>query len=178
MNLFFSKKPILKELNLGIKMDCGAPCPVILSDEHTVILIFYLDSCEPTWDGTSVHIRDNYEDVGVACVQFKHFKQVKYGWPNDEAMHGHKYHKLGLLPYRIYEVENSDWHAELERGNSVHPYHDKARFLEGKHYIFCFHDSCFEIICKEISVEIHKASSSNVIAKQKAIELFETSLMT
>jgi hypothetical protein len=87
-------------------------------------------------------------------------------------MVGHKYHKLGLLPYQFYEVENSDWFAELEKGNSVHPYHDKAQFMDGKHYIFYFHDSCFEIICREISVEIHNTGSLNDIAKQKAIELF------
>jgi hypothetical protein len=64
-----------------IKMDIGAPCSVILSDEHKVILIFYLDSSKTTWDGTSVHVRDNNEDFGVASIQFKHYKQVKYGWP-------------------------------------------------------------------------------------------------
>ena len=88
-------------------------------------------------------------------------------------MAGHKYYKLGLLPYRIYEVENSDWLAELEKGNSIHPYHNKVRFMDGKHYIFCFHDSCFEIICKEISVKIHKTASLNNVAKQKAIELYK-----
>lgn len=173
MSLFFKQKPVLKELDLGLQMDIGAPCPVILSDEHKVILLFYLHSSDPKWDGISVHVRDSNDDMGIACIQFNHYKQVKYGWPNDEVMAGHKYYKLGLLPYRMYEVENSDWFAELERGNSIHPYHDKARFMDGKHYIFYFHDSCFEIICKEISVEIHNTGSLNNIAKQKAIELYK-----
>ncbi|WP_371381617.1 hypothetical protein [Sporomusa aerivorans] len=173
MDLFSRSKPILKELDLGIQMDSGAPSPVILSNEHIVMLIFYLNHFEPNWNGTTIHVRDNNDDVGVACVQFRHYKQVKYGWPNDEAYAGHKYKKLGLLPYRIYEVENSDWYAELEKGNSVHPYHNKERFMQGKHYIFFFHDSCFEVICKEIIVETHKAASLNTIAKHKAMELFK-----
>lgn len=173
MALFFNQRPVLKELDFGFQMDVGAPCPVVLLDEHKVILLFYLHNPEPNWDGTTIHIRDSDNDVGVACIEFTQYKQVRHGWPNDEAIAGHRYYKLGLRPYRIYEVENSDWFAELERGNSVHPYHDKARFMDGKHYIFFFHDSCFEIICREISVEIHRAASLNDIAKQKANELYE-----
>ncbi|MBP2654648.1 MAG: hypothetical protein H6Q73_2217 [Firmicutes bacterium] len=172
MELFPNRNQILKELDLGIKIDSGAPCPVILSDEHKVILIFNLYSPVPTWDGTSVYVRDNNDDRGVACVQFSHYTQVKYGWPNDEVIAGHRYHRLGLLPYRIYEVENSDWLAELEKGNSVHQYHDKTRFMDGKHYIFYFHDSCLEIISREISIEVHNTDSLNDIARQKAIELY------
>lgn len=168
-----NQKQSLKEFNLNIQMDSGAPCPIVLSDERTVLLIFYLNHFDPKWDGTYTDVRDNNEDMGVACVQFKYYKQVKYGWPNDEAIAGHKYYKIGLLPYRIYEVENSDWLVELERGNSVHPYHNKKIFMDNKHYIFYFHDSCFEIICKEISVEIYKTDSLNNIAKQKAIELYK-----
>ena len=168
-----SKRPILKEIDLNIQMDVGAPCPVVLSDERTVILIFYLRHNDPDWDGTYVHVRDNDEDVGAACVQFKHYEQVKYGWPNDEAMRGHRYYEMGLMPYGIYEVKNSDWLAELEKGNSVHPYHNKESFMDNKHYIFFFHDSCFEIICKELSVEVYKTDSLNSVAKQKALELYK-----
>lgn len=45
---------------------------------------------------------------------------------------------------------NSDWIQEMERRNSVHPRHDKARFLEGLiHYIITFHDSTFECLSRE-----------------------------
>ena len=75
MNLFFKQKTTLKELDLGLQMDSGAPCPVVLSDEHKVILLFYLYSSNPDWDGTTIHVRDSDNDVGVACVEFKQYKQ-------------------------------------------------------------------------------------------------------
>lgn len=171
--MFFSKKSVvLEKLNLGIEMDCGAPCPVVLSDERTVFIIFNLAQHNPDWDGSTVHIRDNDNDSGVACIQFKHYKQFKFGMPNDEACYGHKYYKYGLKPYEFYEVKNSDWYAELEKINSVHPYHNKERFLSGKHYLFFFHDSSFEIICEEISVDVFASDNLNAIAKQKAAELY------
>jgi hypothetical protein len=49
--------------------------------------------------------------------------------------------------------------------NSVHPYHNKDNFLEGKrHFILAFHDSTFECIANSYAIEktegsIHEALS-------------------
>jgi len=41
----------------------------------------------------------------------------------------------------------------LVKMNSVHPYHKDDQFSKYKHFIFFFHDSCFEIVAEAYSIE-------------------------
>jgi len=136
----------LQEINESFRIDVGAPVPVVLSSEYKTYLIFYTQSVDPNWDGTTVHHRDK-ADSGVITIEFERVGQYKFGSPNDEAIDGHPYYSLGLRPYSIFEVEDSDWIEQLRRMNSVHPYHRDEVFDCYHHYIFFFHDSCFEIVC-------------------------------
>jgi len=89
-----------------------------------------------------------------------------FGPPNDEAFSGHPLSSHGLKPYAIFEVQESSWIRKLEEMNSVHPYHDKEKFMENKkHYIFAFHDSTFECIAKEFKLDIHQGSVSSMVPK-------------
>ena len=136
-----------------VQSDIGAPSPKIISDEQNVYLFFYLQKRDPHWDGTSVHVRSD-ADAGIAVVKFNSFEQYKFGAPNDEAIEGHPYYAAGLKPYAIYQVENSDWIEQLERQNSVHPYHKPEHYAKLQHLIFFFHDTCFEIVCKDYTYEV------------------------
>lgn len=143
----------LKKVLDDLKSDVGAPVPKIIADEYRgVFLFFYLRDNHSDWDGSSVHIRKE-DDEDIACVHFKLCEQFKFGSPNDEAIEGHPYYKYGLKAYSIFEVENSDWIDSLEKMNAVHPYHKKENFENYKHYIFFFHDSCFEIVCKDFEIK-------------------------
>ena len=155
---------ILKEL----QSDVGAPSPKVISDEHNVYLLFYLNAKDPNWDGTYVHVRDD-NDLGIALVTFKHFDEFKFGGPNDEAISGHPYYGAGLKPYSIHKVENSDWIEQLEKQNSVHPYHKPEKYHELQHLIFFFHDTCFEIVCKDYSYEL----LSEIKMKEKMKEVVD-----
>ena len=127
----------LKKLNLGFGPDIGAPSPIVLADECNVYLLFYVSE----------------RNTGVALISFLNYASYKFGMPNDEAIEGHPYYPFGLLPYKFFEVKNSDWIIQLEQINSVHERHNKQQFKKYKHYIFFFHDSNFECVAESFTVE-------------------------
>jgi hypothetical protein len=82
-----------------------------------------------------------------------------FGPPNDEAFGGHPLASRGLSPYAVFEVQQSSWIRKHERMNSVHPSHNRERFLAGiKHFIFAFHDSTFECIAEGFEICIVRGS--------------------
>jgi hypothetical protein len=120
------------ELTEWPQPDAGTPNPRVVADEHGLIL-YYKAS-------TGHHV----------LVTFQGCSTFTFGAPNDEALNGHPLYGHGLKFYSVHRVANSDWIQEMERRNSVHPRHDKARFLEGLiHYIITFHDSIFECLTRE-----------------------------
>ena len=142
----------IEQIKENFKIDAGAPTPTILSNENNLYLIFYIDKIDKNWDGTKVHIR-NENDKGIITIKFDRFAQFKFGNPNDETISGHRYSKIGLEPYSIQKVINSDWINELITINSVHPYHKKEQFDKFEHFIFFFHDTCFEIVSEKYSID-------------------------
>lgn len=131
---------IIKILD-NIQSDVGAPSPKVIADEFKVVLVFYLQ-------------QKSENNFDVVRFTFNGYKQFKFGSPNDETISGHPYYKFGLKPYSINLVENSDWIQFLEKQNSVHEHHDKDKYNNLKHYIFFFHDSCFEIVCANYQYEL------------------------
>ena len=67
----------------------GAPCPIVLTDEHTLILAYYL-----------VERDQATTDDSVALVVFDGYDAMMFGPPNDEALEGHPLAARGLFPYR------------------------------------------------------------------------------
>lgn len=112
--------------------DAGTPCPRVVADEQGLLLYYKAN--------TGQHV----------LVTFQGCSTFTFGAPNDEALNGHPLYGYGLKFYSVHRVINSDWIQEMEMRNSVHPRHDKARFLEGLiHYIITFHDSTFECLTRE-----------------------------
>lgn len=130
----------------------GAPEPVVLSDEHRTALAFYLQEPAEEWDGISVTVVSHSSERPVAIVEFTPCYDHMFGAPNDEAFQGHPLHERGLHPYGAFEVIDSSWVRQLERMNSVHPYHKPERFWERHHYIFAFHDSTFECVADKFQI--------------------------
>ena len=142
----------IEQIKEGFDIDIGAPMPTILSNEHQIYLIFYVSNVDPNWDRKTIHIR-NENDEGVISIKFDRFAQFKFGNPNDEAINGHPLFEHGLRPYSIQKVIESDWIRELIKMNSVHPYHSDEQFSKFEHFIFFFHDTCFEIVAEGYSIE-------------------------
>lgn len=112
--------------------EAGAPEPCIYADDSNFVIRYYTQNRK------------------IAVVVFPLADTIKFGSPNDESLGGHPLIKSGLKYYSIHKVVNSSWIAELEKQNSVHPQHDKNKFVKDKHhYIFTFHDSTLELVATE-----------------------------
>lgn len=77
------------------------------------------------------------------------FSMLKFGYPNDEALPGHRYAQWGLAYYNAYEVFGSEWIAEIRAANRVAFPNFDGHFAELRHFIFTFHDTTLEFVSKE-----------------------------
>jgi hypothetical protein len=133
----------------------GAPLPVVLANEHALLLAYYTETSHTTWDGTNPRsISADATEDPVAVLDFGLARAHYLGPPNDEAFHGHPLASRGLSPYGAFEVQESSWIRILAEMNSVHPRHDPTLFALLRHFILSFHDSTFECIAKGFDVTI------------------------
>lgn len=148
----------------------GAPIPVVLSDEHTILLAYILQNTPENWDGSTIKVV-GYETEGeiLSIVKFNSYASFMFGNPNDEAFSGHPLYERGLHPYAVFEIENSSWLRKLEKMNSVHPYHKTEHFQKYKHFIFAFHDSTFECVAENLDISIHKGSLGSALIEMQKI---------
>jgi hypothetical protein len=110
-------------------------------------------------DDRSLFIRYRAQSDRFVVVHFPLCHAFTFGAPNDEALGGHPLRGRGLQFYSVHRVEGSSWLSLLEQRNSVHPNHNKRRFLDGMtHYVFTFHDSTLE--CAVVEGEFWKHSIS------------------
>jgi hypothetical protein len=140
----------------GVPPSCpGAPLPLVVADEHHVLLAYIVSVPNPNGDGKSTRVVSPLSpDEPIAIVRFERPSAHFFGPPNDEAFAGHPLARRGLHPYGAFEVIESSWIRRLERLNSVHPRHRRDWYLEGKrHLIFTFHDSTFECIVRGYAIE-------------------------
>ena len=108
----------------------GAPVPMVVESEESTFVAYYVQQSDPDWDGTSVRVVGPASaGESVAIVKFDSYATM-FGPPNDEAFSGHPLYQRGLRLYGFFEVTSSSWIRSLESMNSVHPYHNKSRFLE------------------------------------------------
>ncbi len=146
--------------------DAGAPLPVVISDRHNLYLLYIVSEPDPSWDGSYItSISPNTEDTMIAIITFQKSYAHMFGPPNDESINGHPLYRRGLVPYGVFEIENSSWIRNLEKMNSVHPYHRKEKYQDYKHFIFSFHDSTFECIAKAFSVSTERGSIDSILTK-------------
>ncbi|GGI89283.1 hypothetical protein [Shewanella gelidii] len=131
----------------------GAPCPVVLSDEHDLFVAYYMQ--EQSKD---------FELEAVGLVKFTGFHSYKFGAPNDEAFHGHPLSENGLEPYGTFKIQNSTWVQELCIQNSVHPYHSDDIFRDLIHFVWSFHDTTLEVVAKSYEFSLHQGTPSSVLA--------------
>jgi hypothetical protein len=143
----------------------GAPLPVVLSDEHRVLLAYLVLEPDPTWDGTSPKALSQNTPGMVALIDFASPCAHFFGPPNDEAFTGHPLAPRGLHPYAAFEVKSSSWVRRLERMNAVHPYHRPELFASLRHFVFSFHDSTFECVADGFQVSIVRGSIRSAVQK-------------
>lgn len=142
----------------------GAPIPIVVGDEHRVVLAYYLEATPEGWDGETVRlVGPTNSSEPFAIVRFASCDAHFMGPPNNEAFSGHPLASRGLQPYGAYEVRHSSWIRRLERMNSVHPYHRPERFWALRHLVFAFHDSTFECVCDGFDLRIGHGSLAGAV---------------
>jgi hypothetical protein len=159
------------ELGDAPRPDAGAPLPLVLSDEGHLLLAYLVSEPDPAWDGSYTTVVSPESDgMLVALVRFRRPSAHLFGPPNDEAFAGHPLAARGLGPYRVFEVRRSSWVRKLERMNSVHPRHDRERFLaRRRHFVFAFHDSTFECVAEGFESEVFRGSMRSALARMAAL---------
>nr|WP_316642598.1 hypothetical protein [uncultured Roseateles sp.] len=155
-----------REISTLPQSSVGAPCPMLVADEHTLRIGYYLEEARLTSEWSRFDIRppasDDADDL-CAVVTFTSVHAHMFGPPNDEAFSGHPLASRGLGPYGAFEVDRSSWRHSLERMNSLHPYHRPERFARYKHFILSFHDTTFECLAEAFSVSLRRGSVWRVL---------------
>src|SRR5215213_3446444 len=77
------------------------PEPVVVQSERACYLVY----------------RDR--DDERKALEFSRCSISKFGYPNDEALAGHRLYEKGLRFYGFFEVVESEWIAELRKGNEI-----------------------------------------------------------
>ena len=142
----------------------GAPLPVVLASEQSVLLAYLVENRPPNWDGTTIRVVD-HSTLGepAALIEFLRPAAHLFGPPNDEAFAGHPLAARGLHPYGAFEVRRSSWVRGLERMNRVHPDHKPAHFDRLRHFVFVFHDSTFECVAEGYRASTHDGPLSALL---------------
>ncbi|MGA1842991.1 MAG: hypothetical protein ACMUIS_00325 [bacterium] len=152
------EKEKIIELDLGITPEAAISGPVLLQTDYSTFLTFNAmkDTDKPFPDGGYYK-----EEAGTAIVELIGCQITKFGYPNDEAWAGIP--RTKGLSYGIYEVINSKWIRELA-GLNRYSFPDSGEW-DSRHFLFLFHDSCFECIADDLKIEISKEKYEDIFAK-------------
>ena len=159
----------IERLKAVPKSCTGAPLPVVLSDEHHLLLAYLTSQPDPDWDGTYVNVVTNDTESVVAIVTFARTSLHMFGPPNDEAFGGHPLAKQGLRPYSANEIHNSTWLERRVAMNRVHHHHSDSMFEDLRHFIFAFHDSTFECLARDFDVSLFRGSMRDALAHMASL---------
>lgn len=124
----------------GLAWSAGAPEPFIVSSDQRALIGFYARSEDA---GQSDSDAVNVAEL-VGCTS------LKFGFPNDEALHGHRLYGAGLGYYQLHEVDNSAWLVELRAIELVHDHAPEVPFENARHFVLTFHDSTVEAIASDV----------------------------
>lgn len=120
----------LIEIKDSFNINYGAPAPLILTNDDSLVLLFYA-------------FTGNDPTEKIVKLNFHLFSTYSFGSPNEEGLYKHRYYDLGLRSGGFYEVTNSDLIKKLFGNNEA----IDEIVLEGlHHYILTFHDNTFECI--------------------------------
>lgn len=90
--------------------EVGAPCPVVLAEEHKVLLAYFVRHDDRAWSEEEANpVLDGVEAERIAIVAFVRPYAHTFGPPNDEAFEGHPLYARGLRPWCVQEVLASPW---------------------------------------------------------------------
>ncbi|HEV7366015.1 MAG TPA: hypothetical protein VGN76_09245 [Gemmatimonadales bacterium] len=145
------KRDRVRELD-GVPLpDPGAPDPLLLADEDTLVVAYRSAN-----DATSL-------------VVFQQCYASHFGPPNDDAFASHPLADRGLRAYGAFEVENSTWLRGLEARNRGHPRHDPQLFQRLRHWVWTFHDTVLECAALSHAAEDAPGRPADLLSRMQAL---------
>lgn len=144
----------------------GAPAPLLLADEDTLVVTYV--AAEPSTeqaDGSGL----SSAGEAAALVVFRQCYASHFGQPNDEAFASHLLADRGLQPYGAFEVESSSWLRGLEMRNRGHPRHDPGLFQRLHHWVWTFHDSVLECAALSYTVVDAQGRPDDLLPRMHAL---------
>ncbi|MGH3187120.1 MAG: hypothetical protein ACRDOL_07665 [Streptosporangiaceae bacterium] len=153
-------------IDIGPRWDAGAPLPHLVSNGSRAFVACLADQPDPSWDGTYVRLVSPADESPslFVVIELRGCAEIRFGGPNDEALHGHPLHGRGLAAYRAHEVVNSAWIEEAIKVNSVHPHHSDASFRQLRHYALLFHDEMLEALARGIESRVVEGTMRAILA--------------
>ncbi|MBB6127112.1 hypothetical protein [Mucilaginibacter lappiensis] len=145
----------LIEIKDQFVMDVGAPCPLLIADDHNLRLIFYSND----EDQIELRQRDNIYDQGIIELKFIRHNFFSFGPPNDEALNGHPYYELNLGSYSFYELQDSDLIAKISTYGRHHHFYNTRAYEKCHHYILTFKEQLFECVAHGFEVYKHNETT-------------------
>jgi len=146
--------------------ETGAPLPFILSDEHHLEVIYHISGADEDRFSDKYDYVIEEEGEGIVALRFQHCLQHKFGYPNEEALHGHPEYKMGIKYFCCVEFPDSKWAAEIEKQNEAHPNHQRGMYSNHRHFIFPFHDTTLECLATGFEVRTYKAWQHQVLLER------------
>lgn len=139
-------------VDLRVVWDAGAPCPQLIRSEDRTFLAFFCPN-DTFGPGRGLRIVEPHDEPSgrVAIIEWQQCIASLAGWPNDEVLNGHRLWPKGLAEIGVHtpvEVMGSQWIAELEMRNRIHPRHTSSLFEGMRHFVLPFKDSTFECVAR------------------------------
>ena len=104
------------------------------------------------------------DDDRVVVAEVQRCVSVRFGFPNDEVVHGHPC-GTDLMHDGVHVIHNSPWLAELRSIESVHPGAADHPLAVSRHFFLTFHDSSLEAIATGLSVVGSFGSMGDAVAE-------------
>ena len=171
-----SNKPYAVPYDIGCVPEAGVSGAVAIQTEYRTTLLFNAMPPDIPWNDSDTN--ETYrerrfhsfgpEGLGRAVVSFQRCIKSTFGHPNDEAIEGHPLYHSGLEAYAIFEVLNSDWICEIDRQNRIS--FPNTSYADLRHFIFTFHDSSFECVAANLTVQFCRDGSVQKKLLEAALE--------
>ena len=118
----------------------SAPAPFIVSSEQRTLIGFSARGEDA----------DQSDGDAVTVAELVGGTSVKFGFPNDEVLHGHRLYGAGLGYDQLHEVDNSAWLSELRAIEAIHDHAPEMPFANARHFVLTFHDSTLEAVATDV----------------------------
>ena len=148
------------EYDIGWYPELAVSGPLLMADDGK--LVFSFNATRLASDGY------HRADAGRVVVRVPWCLAFKFGYPNDEALTGHPLYDHGFVGTAVYEVLESSWIAQVGCQNRVpFPEMDTAVW-DVRHFLFSFHDSTLEVLCRGLEVSLATESLAAEIREMQS----------